>query len=609
MGFRNDIQGLRALAFLFVFFFHLKPEWLKGGYIGVDMFFVISGYLISSIILHQVQNSKFSIKSFYEKRIKRIVPAYFSMLILVSVVGYFVYLPSDAGTLRGTLFRSALFISNMLFANGESYFGAQSHENPLLHTWSLAIEMQFYLFLPLIFIVLNRNTLPYVIAILTVCLVGYSSWEIYFNQAKTSMYFSLLARIPEFFIGTLFSFVSSRNIKFSKALGTTICLIGLIGLIASAFVLTADSNFPGVLSLIPSISTGLLLICTDNLVSSFFSSKPMVQIGEWSYSLYLWHWPIMAFMRYKMIDFGLLESIFIIIITFVLSYLSYSFIENKFRKFDNRRFIKFFSPIIAAMVVFAYFLPVYANTKKLDSLYVQPSFGMRSHHKPFVETLGSDNKSSSVNKRILLIGNSHALMTKPFLNYIGEKKGFSFNTITTSAYPAIKGIDRNEVPIKDYKSFETSLSLIPLTEEEIINNDIVIFNMHNFCSIPSIKFAMIELIESLRPNQKLILLKTFPILDTDPLRVNYNIKKIGDYDFGIINNSCSRKLIDELVDSYDNVYSFDLQKSKVFDTPAFYMDTLAYYDQGHINTYASIEMGKDLYFDFSNFLLSIVSLD
>src|SRR5690606_486559 len=143
----------------------------------------------------------------------------------------------------------------------------------------------------------------------------------------------------------------------------------------------------------------------------------------------------------------------------------YTFVENKFRKFDNRKFVRAFSPILVVMVLFAYFLPIYANTKKLDNLYASPVIGMKSHHKPNVETFGS--KSSSIGKHILLIGNSHALMTKPFLNYIGEKEGFNFNTITTSAYPAIKGIDKNEVPIKDYNSFETSLSLIPLTEEEI----------------------------------------------------------------------------------------------------------------------------------------------
>lgn len=110
MRFRNDIQGLRALAFILVFLFHLKPEWLPGGFIGVDVFFVISGYLISTIVINQINGDKFSLSTFYEKRIKRIVPAYLMMLIAVAVAGYFLYLPGDAGALRGTLFRSALFV-------------------------------------------------------------------------------------------------------------------------------------------------------------------------------------------------------------------------------------------------------------------------------------------------------------------------------------------------------------------------------------------------------------------------------------------------------------------------------------------------------------------
>ncbi|WP_353197598.1 acyltransferase family protein [Parapedobacter defluvii] len=602
MQFRNDIQGLRAIAFFLVFLFHLKPDLLPGGYIGVDMFFVISGYLISTIVLNQLQKNKFSLVSFYEKRIKRIAPAYFFMLIAVAFAGYFTYLPTDAGTLRGTLVRSALFISNVLFANGESYFGAQSHENPLLHTWSLAIEMQFYIFLPLLLLFVKRKSLLYIILILILGFTVYSSWQIYVNGSKTAMYFSLLARIPEFLIGTLFSLISLNNIKFTNA-GTICAVIGSAGLLVSSFFLTANSSFPGILSLIPCISIGLILISGQNIITSLLSLKPLVQIGEWSYSLYLWHWPIMAFMRYKMISFGIAESIIIISLTFILSYLSYTLVENKFRALGNKAFIKAILPVSLLVGITAYFIPIYANAHRLNDSYTKPVFGLKSHKKPFVETLGSE--SPAIKKRILLIGNSHAMMTKPFLDYVGKKAGFSFHTITSASYPAIRGLNRDEVPIKYYNMFDQSSSLISLTEQEIKKSDIIIFVIHDYCNIPSIKDAMVNLIKSLAPNQLIVLVKSFPRLETNPVRVNYNVRKVVNYDFKTIDNSCSRRLIKQLDETYLNVYSFDLTKSKVFDTPPFFNDTLSYYDEGHINTYASIEMAKDLYTDFSNFIFNL----
>src|SRR5690606_31829851 len=177
MQFRNDIQGLRALAFLLVFLFHLNSSWLPGGFIGVDMFFVISGYLITSILMHQKAKGTFNFLTFYEKRIKRIVPAHFIMLILVLIVAYYVFLFDDIKNLRGSTWRSALFISNLLFAKGQSYFGVGLNDNPLLHTLSLSIEMQFYFILPLILILIKNKYLPYVIGGLLFLLTGYSTYE------------------------------------------------------------------------------------------------------------------------------------------------------------------------------------------------------------------------------------------------------------------------------------------------------------------------------------------------------------------------------------------------------------------------------------------------
>lgn len=603
--FRNDIQGLRALAFILVFLFHLKPEWFPGGFLGVDVFFVISGYLISTIVINQINGDKFSLGSFYEKRIKRIVPAYLMMLLAVAVAGYFLYLPTDVGALRGTLFRSALFVSNALFASGESYFGAQSHENPLLHTWSLAIEMQFYLFLPLFLLLFTRRKyLLHLVVGLILVFTGYSSWQILVNDAKTPMYFSLLARIPEFLIGTLFSLLSLKNINLTRIRGALAASVGVVGLIVSSFLITSESGFPGFLALVPCISLGLILISSENVITGFFSSRPMVLIGQWSYSLYLWHWPIMAFFRYKMIEIGIPEAIFITVATFGLSYLSYTFIEIKFQKFHNWTFTKALTPVAALAAVLAFFLPSYINAHELDSKYSKATFGLKSNGRPEVEIFGSS--SPTVDKKILLIGDSHALMLKPFLNYIGEKNGFSFRTLTSFGIPPIPGIEVDEYSEKDKKFYSVSLRLVSTAEQEIRASDVIFFAVRDYCSVPSISNAIEELSKSLRPTQKLVLLKTFPIYKENPLRISYSVRKTKDYSFTKVDDRCSREFVDRMDSSYSNVVAYDLAKSNIFSTPIYYKDTVAYYDGSHINTYGSIEMAKDLHADFTAFMDSLV---
>lgn len=177
MQFRLDIQGFRALAFLLVFFFHLNSNWLPGGFLGVDLFFVISGFLITTIILNDIDKNKFSFLSFYEKRVKRIAPAYFALLIAVAIIAPFFFLYTDLGTLKGTLLRSSLFISNLAFQSGNSYFGAQLSENPLLHTWSLAIEMQFYLILPFI-LYFFRKRIIWILIFIAITISIYTTYQI-----------------------------------------------------------------------------------------------------------------------------------------------------------------------------------------------------------------------------------------------------------------------------------------------------------------------------------------------------------------------------------------------------------------------------------------------
>ncbi len=284
MNFRNDIQGLRALAFISVFIFHLNPNWLPGGFIGVDLFFVISGYLITSIILSKIDNKKFNILDFYLGRIKRIGPAYYMLLLAIFIGGYFIFLPFDLLTLRKSMVSAIVFCSNFFLGNGDSYFGAKLAENPLLHTWSLAVEMQFYFLLPLLLIFLKRKYLSFAMAAVIILITGYYQFQLTQHVLPTSTYFSVWARVPEFLIGSFFTVALPKGVKNTKV-QLPIALIGILILLISLALIHENTFSPGIIALFPCLGIGLILVSNENLVTKFLSTKPMTFIGTLSVCL------------------------------------------------------------------------------------------------------------------------------------------------------------------------------------------------------------------------------------------------------------------------------------------------------------------------------------
>lgn len=600
MQFRKDIQGLRALAFLLVFIFHIDSSYLPGGFIGVDLFFVISGFLITSILARSIAKNQFSFKEFYIKRFKRIAPAYFVLVLSVALVGTYILMQVDERNFRSTVIRTFLFISNLQFQKGESYFGVQLSENPLLHTWSLAIEMQFYLILPFLLFFFKKFRLA-ILVFLLVSLTAWSSYEIIGLDKKSIAYFSLYSRIPEFLVGSLYALFFKNGIDFKKWGNNAFACINLISLILCAIWINEQSPFPGYLSLIPCIFSANLLVAKNNFVSDLLSTKFLVYIGELSYSLYLWHWPIMAFIRYRNdnYEFSLVQIILISILTFFFSFLSYEFVEKKFRTMETKKFFGILTPIWLTGFVFSFFLiyPI-MDKKKIPDFYAKPVFGIKSHYKGIVEKFGDQTKTSS----IFLFGDSHALMLKPFLNYIGKKNDFSFYTLTSQGYPAIHGIKESEIPESKLGFYKQGQSLIERTDSMISTTDLLILNSRGFERFPSLETALENFILKLKPNQKLILINTFPELDGHPLRLYNRILKKGNPSLHFIQNPKNREILEKLDLKYPNVYLYDLTKSKVFADPGYVSDTVSYYDKAHLNTYGSIKLGEDLDEDFMQFL-------
>lgn len=616
--YRADIQGLRAIAFLLVFFFHLNKDWLPGGFLGVDLFFVISGFLMTTITLDDIEKNRFTFMNFYMKRIKRITPAYYVVLFLVAFVGAYLWQYSDIKVLRQAIISSALFISNLIFSKGNNYFGAQTSENPLLHTWSLSIEMQFYIFLPFI-IYFFRKHLVKVFTFLIVIFTIYATYQIEFQNFKTEMYFSLLSRIPEFLIGGIYALIFKKGIDIKRKYNNLLSFGSLIILLICSVLITEESHFPGVIALIPCIVSANLLVLKNNTLSDFLSIKPLVYIGELSYSLYLWHFPIMAFLRYKneSYEFNSVEVIFISISTFTLAWLSYNLVESKFRRITDVKFFKIFFPLSLAVAGFSFCLPKITEYKKIPDLYAKPFFGLESHGKDNIEKFGDLSKNDS----IALIGDSHALMMKPFFDYLGKENHFSYKTLTCDSYPAIEGIKENEISQEELRYYRDAMTLAKPTKKLIENSNVIILSSYSIVrnennndtynkvtsNVPSLQTALEKLINSLRENQKIILLNTYPIvLDKNPLRLNDGFTKKSDYKFTktCLNNN-NKSYLEDLAKKYKNVYFYDISKSRIFQHAPYINDTVAYYNGGHINTFGSIKLAKDLDKDFMDFFRKI----
>jgi len=590
MNYRKDIQGLRALSFILVFIFHLNSSWLPGGFIGVDLFFVISGFLMTTIITDQVDKKKFNFIDFFLNRFKRIVPAYYFLLLLTALVSAFIYAYLDLGNLIHTTLRALLFVSNTLFSSGNSYFGAQLNENPLLHTWSLAIEMQFYLILPILIYLFRKNILV-VFIWLTLLITIYTTYQIYVLDHKSLMYFSLIARMPEFFIGGIFSLLFRNGLSLGQKSNNIIAVFSIVMIFSCCYLITETSPFPGILSLLPCISCAVLLTIRNNVISKFLSNKILVYIGELSYSLYLWHFPVMALIRYKNDEYALniREIVIVILVTSILSWISYHFIENKFKKIETRLFFKILVPLFLLIAAFSISTKQIFIGKKIDKLYSERYFGRESHNRLNVQKFGAPNK----NNKIILIGDSHAWSLKPFFDIIGKKNNFSFKTLTCDAFPAIEGIQKNDIPNDKMSYYNRSRTLVNATSKLINSSDIIILAIIGIERPPSEYSAIEKLCAQLKNNQKLILVNSFPTLINNPLKKNRGILKINDYVYEREDNKHTSNILKSMAAKYKNVYLYNLDEGQITQNSGYINDTVAYYDSRHINMFATKKLALE----------------
>lgn len=337
MNYRAEVDGLRAVAIWPVVFFHAHFPFFQGGFIGVDVFFVISGYLITSIIIEEIADKRFSIVNFYERRARRILPALFLVILFTILIAPFLLNPMQLDDFGQSIFAVVFFISNILFWQQSGYFGTASETSPLLHTWSLAVEEQYYIFFPLLLLVIWRYAKRYIwisfgfIIFLSLIL---TEWNLR-NSAEANFYL-LPTRVWELLIGsiTALAFREKLTSNISENLKSIISLISLIVLLASLMFFDKNTPHPSLITLIPVLATAGIIATASktNLVGRFLSKKPLVAIGLLSYSIYLWHQPIFAFAKLSIPEPNL--SLFLVILTFasfIIAFFSWKYWEKPFR--------------------------------------------------------------------------------------------------------------------------------------------------------------------------------------------------------------------------------------------------------------------------------------
>ncbi len=337
-SYRPDIDGLRALAVLPVVAYHAGIHMVRGGFVGVDVFFVISGYLITQVLSSEIQDGRFSILRFYERRIRRILPALIAVLLATLLLGLVYCLPGDLVDLSKSAVAAALSVSNVYFWLSAGYFDSPALTKPLLHTWSLAVEEQFYIVWP-VFLILAHRYFKHRLVMATgvIGLISLAASAIGAFHDPTSTFYLVHTRIWELALGGALA-LGAIPTRLGTGIRNLLSAAGFVLIVGSVFMIDSGMPFPGILAIPPCLGAALIILAgTDGttVVGETLSWRPLTFIGLISYSLYLWHWPMTVFQKnYAVLGGGLSEranKCLIIGVSLLIAFLSWKFIEQPFR--------------------------------------------------------------------------------------------------------------------------------------------------------------------------------------------------------------------------------------------------------------------------------------
>lgn len=478
-----QIDGLRALCVLSVFVFHINSSILPGGFLGVDIFFVLSGFLIGEILIRENSIGNFSFLSFFTRRMRRILPAFFAVLLTTTIIVAIFFMPEDKFTIVKSGLFAIFFAANFFFARQGGYFDTNANEKPLLHTWSLSIEEQFYAIFPVILFSLYRfriRILPVLIALFLVFFVMTCIDFSPLTRAKIlNTYYLPHVRGMEILLGVFLAMTVMSGAKIPEKFRNFLSIFAILGLIfcLATFGFIHENPRPPVFLtlLLPCIFAVILIFSTLQpcKISRFLSARPLVYIGKISFSLYLWHWVVLVCVRYFMGELNIFLTIFVIFCAFFLTILTYHAIENPIRhaKFftpdpknsQKLAFLRaFFLLFLLPSVTFGFLYQHIRNERKILRWKVLPCY-----KNPDVNcNLGDLTKKRTV----LAIGDSHTGVLSSFIDILGRHEGFQAQLTTVGSCPFLldffhahatneKDIaectKRRELYLEKYKNFDT----------------------------------------------------------------------------------------------------------------------------------------------------------
>ncbi|MBI3170811.1 MAG: acyltransferase [Chloroflexi bacterium] len=462
-AYREDIDGLRAIAVLAVVFYHAGLKYFSGGYVGVDVFFVISGFLITGIIVREIQENKFTLAGFYERRIRRIFPAVFTLILFVLIASALLYNASDFSNISRSAIATTFFSSNMLFWRESGYFEDPSTLKPLLHTWSLAVEEQYYIFFPLLMVLIARSFKSKLGTVIFLLLLGSFAANIYgtYQYASAAFYFMPL-RAWELFTGSMLA-LTKPSLPVKAGIRNLLSFLGIGAILASILLFSETTLFPGWAAILPVLGSALVIFGGmegETFVKKILGSAPLVFVGKISYSLYLWHWSLLVMGKYYLIrQTTTTDLILWLLITFTVSTLSWKFIETPFRvgsKWTRNRMFAFgatamtITAVISGAIYLSGGFPQrFASSVQTESVDdpERVRWGQcitEKRKEPPTEvslcTIGAEDSQPE----FLLWGDSHSRAVAPAVNKSASASGVTGYFSSMPGCPPLLGIDRQD---------------------------------------------------------------------------------------------------------------------------------------------------------------------
>jgi len=453
--YRPDVDGLRAVAILSVVAYHAGIRTVSGGFVGVDIFFVISGYLITSVICADIDRGRFSIAKFYARRAKRILPALFSVMLACYVLAVLLLSPVELKTFANNAFATILSFSNIVFWLKSGYFAAKAELNPLLMTWSLGVEEQFYLFFPLLMLFLStfvKKKRVVALALLMLVSLALSVWGTRNYPAAT--FFLLPTRAWELAVGALVAIRETDQPGIWNAIGSrlanalSILAVGLLAI--PVFLYSRNTIFPGLAASLPVAGAALLVMTPNSWINrNALSSRPMVFVGLVSYSWYLWHWPLLSFARILSDRISVWTGITIALLSLLMAVATHRLIEQPFRRSssENKEILRRYAALSVVMVIPLIVIHTsdgwparFPGLSEVEAtgvaLQTDPCLALYGKSAPNLSAECAPVSSTNV-PGVALLGDSHAAALAGALRNLGRSTGFRLFELTKSACPAL----------------------------------------------------------------------------------------------------------------------------------------------------------------------------